>query len=71
MAEELKDEVWGLGQRLSAQQVRAMPPELVKTSLLATIEQLEAKARELGVEEPDVTVVFLAEFLHVHEKEED
>lgn len=61
--------IWGQSMWLSSQQVRAMPDELVKRSILMNIEVAENKARELGIEEPQVTTMFISEFYYVSEEE--
>lgn len=62
--------VWGQNTMVSAQQVRAMYPEVMKQSVLMTIEAVEAKARDLGIENPEVRVMFLAEFMEPADEDE-
>lgn len=55
---------WGQNTVLSAQQVRSLPAELIKHALIQTIDAAEGKARDLNVKNPEVQVLFIAEFMH-------
>jgi hypothetical protein len=61
--------IWGYNVMLSAWQVRAMPAELVKRSLVVAIEEVERKARDHGVADPAAFAMFLVE--HRYEGELD
>lgn len=58
-------EVWAQGVRITGQQAKTMYPEMLALSLKVSVERAEEKARELGIDEPHIQVMFLTEFLYI------